>query len=113
MPANRSRSTATIAGASQMPPTWGGSNIPAKPGFPSSASTITRPASTRPRSGGFLQTDPVGYKDQVNLYAYVGDDPVDNRDPSGTTIHVEDEQTRARLAARINALTSGKYGFNK
>jgi RHS repeat-associated protein len=35
------------------------------------------------RLGRFLQTDPVGYKDQVNLYEYVGDDPVDNDDPSG------------------------------
>jgi RHS repeat-associated protein len=36
-----------------------------------------------PTLGRFLQTDPVGYKDQVNLYAYVGDDPVDGRDPTG------------------------------
>ena len=31
----------------------------------------------------FLQVDPVGYNDQVNLYAYVGDDPVNRSDPSG------------------------------
>ena len=36
-----------------------------------------------PRLGRFLQTDPVGYADGLNLYAYVGNDPLNQTDFSG------------------------------
>jgi RHS repeat-associated protein len=36
-----------------------------------------------PSLGRFLQRDPVDTEDQVNLYAYVGNNPVNRTDPSG------------------------------
>jgi RHS repeat-associated protein len=36
-----------------------------------------------PKLGRFMQVDPLGYADGVNLYGYVRGDPLNNTDPSG------------------------------
>ncbi len=42
-----------------------------------------------PALGRFLQTDPIGYGDGLNWYAYVGNDPINGIGPSGLLAEFE------------------------
>jgi RHS repeat-associated protein len=59
-----------------------------------------------PLLGRFLQTDPVGYMDDLNLYGYVGNDPLDRSDPSGLA-RVCVEKTGSRIPSCVGVDGNG------
>ena len=65
-----------------------------------------------PAVGRFMQTDPVGYADGMNWYAYVHDDPIDGTDSSGLAGSSNGADTYNAPAPEVTVTATGCFMKN-